>query len=114
MNERGQALVEFAFILPIMLFMFLGMVELGFYFLQANHAQTTASAAAQAGAGELPDITEAEAVALEVADMNGAGSNQVEVTAETETVTVTVRKEVLQFFFNLEVEQEAIYKAIID
>ncbi|RQD73492.1 MAG: hypothetical protein D5R97_09305 [Candidatus Syntrophonatronum acetioxidans] len=45
-GQAGQALVEFALVLSLMLLLLLGGVEVGFYLLQSNRAISGATAAA--------------------------------------------------------------------
>jgi len=60
-GERGQALIEFAIILPLLIFILLGIAELGWYFViriaLSNAATTGAEFAAYEGITD-PDLVE--------------------------------------------------------
>lgn len=90
--RRGAATVEFATVLPVILMMFLGAVELNnFNFIHhtaANAAYEGARAALVAGGSAAQGIAHAEQFLNRFGVGNGA---EVSLTASGETVTITVR-----------------------
>ena len=70
-DERGQALVEFAIMLPVLLLLAALVLFSGLTTYELTRLQGAANAAAQAGARELPDQDAAQAKALELAQANG-------------------------------------------
>jgi len=110
-EEKGQALVEFALILPVLLFIIVGGLELSIHFLMANRAITAANAAALAGSRELPDQDEAEALALEYAEKNGINPEDVEVFTNETEIQVFVELSTLRIFFGRDsVVEMAVYR----
>lgn len=101
MSDKGQALVEFALLLPIMLLFLALVVDAGTWNYQRAQLQTAASASAQAGAAMLPDTAAAEERALQIAEANGIDPADVTVNAEAGQVEVVIRKEGSVFFSQL-------------
>lgn len=97
-DEKGQALIEFTLLLPILVLILGLTIDAGLWMYQANRCQTAANAAAQAGAAQLPDIAAAEAKALEIAEANGAFPKNVTVSADTDKLQVIVRADAEIFF----------------
>ena len=89
-DEKGQALVEYALLLPLLVLFVAMVVSVGLWTVELNRLQTAANAAAQAGALELPDEIAAESRARELAQENGYSEGvQVEITGDLVTVTIT-------------------------
>jgi Flp pilus assembly protein TadG len=97
-TEKGQAIIEFALLLPIML-LFLGLVvDVGYWNFQKVQLQTQADAAARAGAGLLPDTAAAQAKALLIAQANGAQAADVTINATNDTLEVIIKRQGGIFF----------------
>ena len=90
-DERGQALVEFALVLPLMLMLLALVLDAGLWTWQLNRLHTAANSAAQAGAAMLPDTAAAETRAQLFAEANGAAEIETHITEDQ--VTVTVRQQ---------------------
>ncbi len=91
-EEKGQALVEFALVLPIMLLILSLVIFAGFAAVELNRLQMTAQASALAGAGELPDEYAAFSRAEYLAELNGFPEG-VEITVEPSIIEVVISKE---------------------
>ena len=100
-DERAQALVEFALVLPIMLMLLALTIDAGLWGWQLNRLHTAANSAAQAGAAMLPDTVEAETRAQLFAEANGMDPAEVETDITVEQVTVIVRQEGIFIFAQL-------------
>ena len=74
--ERGQMLLIFAVLLPILLGMTALAVDFGNYAAQRRNAQNTADAIALAAAKDLPDATAAQVAAASWATKNGFSASQ--------------------------------------
>ena len=96
-QEKGQAIVEFALILPIMIMLLGFAVDVGFWTFQMTRLQGAANSAAMAGAAVLPDTEAAEARALEYAEKNGFTEGVTTEITEQE-ITVTIEQEAYIFF----------------
>lgn len=90
-NDQGQAMIELAITLPLMILLFMGAIDVGLTILNKTMMQQAANSAAMAAADILPDITAAEIRAIEFAKANGAREAEIQtsITAEAATVTIT-------------------------
>lgn len=93
-RERGQSIVEFALVLPVLLIIVLGMVQ----FALVYHAKDVASTAAQEGArmaaSEGRTLADAEARTREVLEAGlGGNADGFAITAQLDGETVVVRTE---------------------
>lgn len=97
-NEKGQSLIEFALILPVLLLLVLGMLEYGWML----NAKITVTGAAREGArassvvgidnsGDVYDV--ATEAANRYMGTSVLGSDDVTVTVTSENVTVTISYE---------------------
>src|SRR5438552_2326398 len=77
-KERGQALVEFALVLPVLATLLLGraafVVDVGAWFLDRRQLQSAVDAAALAAGQDLPDAASAGQDARDYATRNGLAS----------------------------------------
>lgn len=74
--EKGQALLEFALVLPITILILLGTITFGLIFWELNKMQTAANAAAQAASMEATQAA-AEVTAIELVELNGYDSPEI-------------------------------------
>ena len=98
--EKGQALVEFALVLPLLLAIMAMTTDAGLWFYTATRLHSGANAAAQAGAAMLPDTVAARDRAQLYAEANGHVENvTIDVTAEE--ITVVIQREPTLLFAQL-------------
>lgn len=97
-NEKGQSLVEFALVLPILLMLVLGMLEYGWML----NAKISVTAAAREGARASSVIgkensaqadTVATAAAIKYMGIGTLNANDVDATVSGDTVTVIISYE---------------------
>jgi hypothetical protein len=98
-DERGQAFVLTALTLVVLCGMSALVIDVGSWYRQKRQLQSTADAAALAGAQVLPtDWSTAKSLALQYADKNGGGVLGANVTSSTtfingDTISVTAKKD---------------------
>lgn len=92
-DEQGQAMIELAITLPIMILLFMGAIDVGLTILNKTMMQQAANSAAMAAADVLPDIPAAENRAIEFAQVNGAKATEIQTTITAEVATVTITRE---------------------
>lgn len=97
-SERGQSLVVTLLFLSVLLAIAAAVIDVGAWYRLHRQTQSTADAAALAGAQELPEDTgSATSVAVDYGDRNGGGVVSGDVTFEgqlmnNDTIHVTARK----------------------
>jgi len=74
-TESGQALIETALVLPLLVFLLLGIIELGRYAGIAIEVANAARAGAVYGAQNLPDSANWQAIQRAAQNDSGLGSN---------------------------------------
>ncbi len=104
-NERGQATVLTLIFLTVLLGMAALVLDVGSWYRADRDTQSTADAAALAGAQALPDSTsEASNLASGYASKNGGGLNGVSFSSSfgpNDTITVTVKRPATGIFTRL-------------
>ena len=92
-DQRGQAMVMSVAFLTVLVGMAALVLDVGSWYRADRHAQTTADAAALAGAqGLQTDAATARALAIEYADKNEGGVTAGDVSVSADTVRVTVNR----------------------
>lgn len=86
-NEKGQAIVEFALILPILIMLILGMIEFGWLL----NGKITLNSAAREGAREMA-VTQNRANAIKRVDdaIKGSGLENIVVTFNDDNIKDTI------------------------
>jgi secretion/DNA translocation related TadE-like protein len=104
-TERGQATVLTLVFLVVLLGMAALVLDIGSWYRADRATQSTADAAALAGAQALPDSTaDASSLASQYADKNGSGLNSVSFSnsyGPNDTITVQVKKPATGLFTRL-------------
>ncbi|MCA0150476.1 pilus assembly protein [Rossellomorea vietnamensis] len=86
-SEKGQSLVEFAFVLPLLLLLIFGIVDFGRYFhaaLTVDHAGREAARAASVGNSDVVGV------AVRNGSSIGLSAGQVQFSKSTEEATVRI------------------------
>jgi len=96
LGERGQALIVFAGLLPVLLGMAGIAIDYGAYASERRHLQNSADAIALAAAQELPDEDAAMDVAEDWADRNGLDLADVSITVTGGSIDPQVRVEIVR------------------
>lgn len=79
-RQQGQTLILFSFMVAALLLSVMSVIDVGFFLHARQKAQSTADAAALAGAQELPDDPDAaEAIALDYVARNGLDPDETEI-----------------------------------
>jgi Putative Flp pilus-assembly TadE/G-like len=101
-DQRGQAMVMSIAFLTVLVGMAALVLDVGSWYRADRHAQTTADAAALAGAqGLQTDAATARGLAVEYADKNDGGVTAGDVEVTGDTVRVTVNRSTPGFFAKL-------------
>lgn len=94
-NERGAAMVEMALVLPIVILLFLGMIDFGRALFLYNNLTNAAREGARYGATQIPTVNTASVtsrVESRIQDFSGVAvtTGKVQVTLPNNTVTVKI------------------------
>lgn len=104
-DDKGQGIVEFALIVPILLVLILGMIEFGFYF----NGQITLNSAAREGAraGAVSDINDVDEFSQEVLLVVEGTTENSGLTIDTATFKAYIEKDSYNLPKNVVVEANA-------
>ncbi len=109
-GQRGQALIEFALIFPLMLMLLGFAVDCGFWMFEITKAQGAANSAAMAGAHQLPDTIAAEVTAIDYAGRHGFTPAEVATTTTATDIEVIISRPATLFFTKIFMEEGPILK----
>jgi Flp pilus assembly protein TadG len=97
-DKKGQSIIEFALVLPVLLLVLFGITEFGRAIMVTNILNTAAREGAREGveSGDTTSVVEKANAVLQAANLTGAVVDPVyDLTERTVTVTVTYDFEVL-------------------
>jgi hypothetical protein len=90
-SERGQSLVEFTLLLPLLMFLLLGLLDVGRLYYAYVAVTDAASEGANYGARNPGDMTQIKLRASEALDgLVQVGTDDVTITSSSDLITVTV------------------------
>jgi Flp pilus assembly protein TadG len=93
-RERGQSIVEFALVLPVLLIIVVGMVQFALVYHAKDVATTAAQEGARMAASEGRTLADGEARTREVLEAGlGGNADGFAITAQVDGETVVVRTE---------------------